>query len=68
VVMTVRKDKLESVGGTKFIAVVSAVNRRLTQTDMVDMNAEVTGGERDEDVARRFLRDAGLMEPMRLED
>jgi glycine betaine/choline ABC-type transport system substrate-binding protein len=68
VVMTVREDKLESVGGKKFIAVVSAVNRRLTQTDMVDMNAEVTGGERDEDVARRFLRDAGLMEPMRLED
>ena len=68
VVMTVREDKLKSVGGKKFIAVVSAVNRRLTQDDMVDMNAEVTGGERDEDVARRFLRDAGLMEPMRLED
>lgn len=68
VVMTVREDKLESVGGKKFLAVVSAVNRRLTQTDMVDMNAEVTDGERDEDVARRFLRDAGLMEPMQLED
>jgi glycine betaine/choline ABC-type transport system substrate-binding protein len=68
VVMTVRKEKLESVGGKKFIAVVSAVNRRLTQDDMVDMNAEVTNGERDEDVARRFLRDAGLMEPMQLEE
>jgi osmoprotectant transport system substrate-binding protein len=68
VVMTVRQDKLDSVGGKKFLAVVSAVNRRLTPSDMVDMNAEVTGGETDEDVARRFLRDAGMMQPMRLED
>lgn len=68
VVMTVRKEKLDSVGGKKFLAVVSAVNRRLTQSDMVDMNAEVTGGERDEEVARRFLRDAGLAEPMRFEE
>lgn len=68
VVMTVSQDKLDSVGGTKFLAVVSAVNRRLTQSDMVDMNAEVTAGETDEDVARRFLRDAGLMQPMRSEN
>jgi glycine betaine/choline ABC-type transport system substrate-binding protein len=68
VVMTVRKEKLDSVGGKKFLAVVSAVNRRLTQSDMVDMNAEVTGGESDEEVARRFLRDIGLAEPMRFED
>jgi osmoprotectant transport system substrate-binding protein len=68
VVMTVRKDKLDSVGGKKFLAVVSAVNRRLTQSDMVDMNAEVTAGERDEDVARRFLRDAGLMERLRVDN
>ncbi|MFL6134335.1 MAG: glycine betaine ABC transporter substrate-binding protein [Nocardioidaceae bacterium] len=68
VVMTVRKAKLDSVGGKKFLAVVSAVNRRLTQSDMVDMNAEVTNGDSDEDVARRFLREAGMMEPMRLDD
>jgi osmoprotectant transport system substrate-binding protein len=67
VVMTVRQDKLDSVGGKKFLAVVSAVNSRLTQSAMVEMNAEVTGGEPDEDVARRFLRDAGLMQPMRSE-
>jgi osmoprotectant transport system substrate-binding protein len=65
VVMTVRQDKLDSLGGKRFLAVVSAVNRRLTQPDMVDLNAEVTGGESDEDVARRFLRDAGLLEPLR---
>jgi osmoprotectant transport system substrate-binding protein len=68
VVMTVRRAKLDSVGGKKFLAVVSAVNRRLTQSDIVDMNAEVTNGDSDEDVARRFLREAGMMEPMRLDD
>jgi glycine betaine/choline ABC-type transport system substrate-binding protein len=68
VVMTVRKEKLDSVGGAKFLAVVSAVNSRLTQSDMVDLNAQVTGGESDEDVARRFLRGEGLLEPMRSED
>ncbi|HYO38458.1 MAG TPA: glycine betaine ABC transporter substrate-binding protein [Nocardioidaceae bacterium] len=68
VVMTVRQDKLDSVGGKKFLAVVSAVNGRLTQSDMVDLNAEVTGGESDEDVARGFLRSEGLLEPMRAGD
>jgi osmoprotectant transport system substrate-binding protein len=68
VVMTVRQEKIDSVGGKKFIAVVSAVNQRLTQSDMVDLNAQVTAGESDEDVARRFLRDAGLLQPMRLEN
>jgi osmoprotectant transport system substrate-binding protein len=65
VVMTVRKDKLERAGGARFLAVVSAVNRRLTQDDMVDLNAQVTEGETEEVVAGRFLRAAGLLEPMR---
>jgi osmoprotectant transport system substrate-binding protein len=68
VVMTVRREKLESVGGRKFLAVVSAVNRQLDQSDMVDMNAEVTSGANEEDVARRFLREAGMMEPMQFDD
>jgi glycine betaine/choline ABC-type transport system substrate-binding protein len=68
VVMTVNQDKIDSVGGRKFLAVVSAVNRRLNQDDMVDMNAQVTAGDSDEDVAGRFLRDAGLMQPMRLDN
>jgi glycine betaine/choline ABC-type transport system substrate-binding protein len=46
--------------------VVSVVNRRLTQNDLVDMNAEVTGGKSDEEVARRFLSDTGLADPIRL--
>jgi hypothetical protein len=32
------------------------------------MNAQVTAGDSDEDVAGRFLRDAGLMQPMRLDN
>ena len=68
VVMTVSQKKIDGVGGKKFLAVVSAVNRRLTQDDMVDMNAEVTAGDSDEDVAGRFLRGAGLMQPMRLDE
>jgi glycine betaine/choline ABC-type transport system substrate-binding protein len=68
VVMTVRQDKLDGVGGEKFLAVVSTVNGRLTQSDMVDLNAQVTGGEPDEDVARGFLRDEGLLQPMRSGD
>jgi len=48
--------------------VVSAVNRQLDQSDMVDMNAEVTSGSNEEDVARRFLREAGMMEPMQFDD
>ena len=60
VVMTVRKDKLKVVGGAKFLRVVSAVNRELTQEDMVDLNADVTDGQSDEVVAARFLRDHDL--------
>ena len=63
VVMTVRRDKLRKIGGRKFVAVVSEVNRRLTQQAMVDMNAAVTDGEDEETVARRFLREAGLLDP-----
>jgi osmoprotectant transport system substrate-binding protein len=65
VVMTVDAAKLERVGRDKFLQVVDAVNRRLTQETMVDMNAAVTDGQLDADVARRFLRDAGLLEPIR---
>lgn len=64
-VMTVDADKLERVGRDKFLLVVDAVNRRLTQETMVDMNSAVTDGQDDADVARRFLREAGLLEPIR---
>lgn len=65
VVMTVDSSKLEVVGEQKFLSVVDAVNSRLTQDVIVGLNAAVTDGQQDGDVARRFLRDAGLLEPLR---
>jgi osmoprotectant transport system substrate-binding protein len=61
VVMTVSADKLKRVGRDRFLQVVDAVNRRLTQDLIVQMNAEVTDGQDEGDVARRFLRQAGLL-------
>jgi glycine betaine/choline ABC-type transport system substrate-binding protein len=66
VVMTVDSDKLEVVGREKFLAVVDAVNSRLTQDVIVGLNAAVTNGGADTDVARRFLQEQGLLEPIRL--
>jgi osmoprotectant transport system substrate-binding protein len=65
VVMTVDSGKLEVVGEQKFLAVVDAVNRSLTQKSIVDLNAAVTSGQPDVEVARRYLRDAGLLQPHR---
>jgi glycine betaine/choline ABC-type transport system substrate-binding protein len=55
------------VGERKFLAVVDAVNNRLTQDVIVGLNAAVTGGRPDTDVARQFLRDEGLLVPLRLD-
>lgn len=68
VVMTVDSAKLKVVGERRFLAVVDAVNRSLTQDVIVGLNAAVTEGQTDVDVARRYLRDAGLLEPVRLGD
>ena len=62
VVMVVDADKLERVGREEFLRVVDAVNRRLTSSEMVEMNAAVTEGQNDGEVARRFLREAGLLQ------
>jgi osmoprotectant transport system substrate-binding protein len=64
VVMVVGQDKLDSIDGEAFLEVVNAVNRRLTEDAMVDMNALVTAGQDDGEVAVRFLRQAGLMTPL----
>lgn len=64
VVMTVDSEKLDRVGKDKFLQVVNAVNDRLTQDTIVEMNSAVTDGQADVDVARRFLREAGLLEPI----
>jgi osmoprotectant transport system substrate-binding protein len=63
-VMTVDADKLERIGRERFLQVVNAVNRRLTQDVIVGMNAAVTNGQDDGEVARRFLREAGLLRPL----
>jgi len=68
VVMTVDSTKLKVVGERRFLAVVDAVNRSLTQDVIVGLNAAVTEGQPDVDVARRYLRDAGLLEPVRLDN
>lgn len=68
VVMTVDSAKLQVVGERKFLAVVDAVNRTLTQETIVGLNAAVTEGQPDVDVARRYLRDAGLLAPLRLDE
>ena len=67
VVMTVDSTKLRTVGERKFLAVVDAVNNRLTQDVIVGLNAAVTGGRPDTDVTRKFLRDEGLLVPLRLD-
>ena len=67
VVMTVDSTKLRTVGERKFLAVVDAVNNRLTQDVIVGLNAAVTRGRPDTDVARQFLRDEGLLVPLRLD-
>ena len=64
VVMVVDADKLDRIGREEFLRVVDAVNRRLTSSDMVAMNAEVTEGQDDGEVARRFLVEAGLQRPL----
>jgi glycine betaine/choline ABC-type transport system substrate-binding protein len=45
--------------------VVDAVNAELTEDVIIDLNAEVTEGRDDGEVARSFLRRVGLMTPLR---
>ena len=49
--MVVSEDKLDSIDADAFLRVVDAVNRELTEDAMVDMNAEVTEGRDDGEVA-----------------
>ncbi len=65
VVMVVSKDKLDSIDAEAFLRVVDAVNGELSEEAMVQMNAEVTEGGDDSEVATRFLRSVGLMQPLR---
>jgi osmoprotectant transport system substrate-binding protein len=67
-VMVVDAEELERIGRGEFLRVVDAVNSRLTRDVIVEMNAAVTQGQDDGEVARRFLRDAGLQRPLDSDD
>lgn len=64
VVMVVGQDKLDSIDSEAFMSVVDAVNRELTEDAMAAMNAEVTEGRDEAEVAAGFLRTVGLMTPL----
>ena len=65
VVMVVDEGKLDSIDSEAFLRVIDAVNAELNEDAMVDMNAEVTEGRSEAEVARSFLRRVGLMTPLR---
>lgn len=67
-IMIVDADKLETVGKERFLRVVDAVNRQLTTSVIVGLNKAVNDGADDGRVARGFLRTAGLLEPLELDD
>jgi osmoprotectant transport system substrate-binding protein len=63
VALVIDEDKLDRLGGERFMRVVNDVNRRLTTSAMIDMNRAVAVEEEDEAlVAGRFLTQAGLLE------
>lgn len=67
VVMVVGKDKLDSIDSKAFMSVVDRVNSELTEDAMVTMNAQVTNGRDDSEVAVAYLRSVGLMTPLDLD-
>ena len=66
VVMVVGEEKLDRIDAEAFMTVVDTVNQELTEEDMVRLNAEVTDGRDEADVASDFLREAGLRTPLDL--
>jgi osmoprotectant transport system substrate-binding protein len=63
VALVIDEDKLERLGGERFMRVINAVNRRLTTSVMIEMNRDVQVDKQDEAlVAERFLTSVGLLE------
>ena len=63
VALVIDKDKLDDLGGRKFMRIIDEVNARLTTSAMIQMNRDVdVDGEDPEVVAGQFLRTAGLLE------
>lgn len=65
VALVVSKDKLARIDAEDFLAVIDAVNATLTTDVIVRLNAEVTAGREDSDVARDHLRSVNLSTPLR---
>jgi osmoprotectant transport system substrate-binding protein len=62
VALVIDEDKLERLGGDRFLTVINAVNRRLTTSAMIEMNRAVEVDNQDEArVAERFLTEVGLL-------
>ena len=63
VVLVIDKDKLDELGGRKFMRILNEVNGRLTTSAMIEMNRDVdVDGQNPAVVAAQFLRTAGLLE------
>jgi osmoprotectant transport system substrate-binding protein len=62
VALVIDEDKLEELGGSKFMRTINDVNERLTTSAMIQMNRDVELDRQDPAiVAERFLRTAGLL-------
>ncbi len=63
VALVIDEDKLDELGGDKFMRIINDVNGRLTTSAMIQMNRDVdVDGQNPAIVAERFLRTAGLLE------
>jgi osmoprotectant transport system substrate-binding protein len=62
VALVIDEDKLDELGGRKFMRIIDDVNGRLTTSAMIQMNRDVDVDGQDAGiVAERFLRTAGLL-------
>jgi osmoprotectant transport system substrate-binding protein len=62
VALVIDEDKLQELGGSKFMRIIDDVNERLTTSAMIQMNRDVELDRQDPAiVAERFLRTAGLL-------
>ena len=63
VALVIDEDKLDQLGGRKFMRIIDEVNARLTTSAMIEMNRDVdVDGQEPAVVAAQFLRAAGLLE------
>lgn len=63
VALVIDEEKLKSLGGDNFMNVINAVNEKLTQSTIIELNAAVDlEGQDVDDVAREFLKQRGLVQ------